>query len=463
MAEAQAFELLCALPLADGRRWGDAAEPWQRDDAAAVLDLSAGAPRNHYLTRPRGASKTTDLGAVAIAALVCQLPRRSRSYAAAADRDQAALLVDAIGGFVSRAPSLGDLLRVETWRVTATKTGATLDVLPADEASSWGLLPHLLIADELANWKTTPGPRRFWSALFSALPKVADSRLVILTSAGDPASPAAKLLERAKRTPKRWHVSEVPGPCPWIAEDDLAEQAAELPDWEYRRLHLNEWTASADRLVLLDDLRACVTLDGPRAWTPGRRYALTLDLGLKADRTVLACCSTDGRSPTLALDRMEVWAGSRRQAVSLDVVEATVLEAFETYHRPPLVVDPWQAAQLAQRLRARGVYVVDFTFSAQSVSRLALRLHGLIRARALELPDDPELLDELANVRLRETSPGVYRLDHDEGRRDDRAIALALGAEHLLSRPLSGPPLPWKPPSRYEAGEMTAGILDTEF
>ena len=58
---------------------------------------------------------------------------------------------------------------------------------------------------------------------------------------------------------------------------------------------------------------------------------------------------------------------------------------------------------------------------ATSVSRLALRLHGLIRDHALELPDDPELLDELANVRLRETSPGVYRLDHDPGRHDDRA------------------------------------------
>ena len=57
----------------------------------------------------------------------------------------------------------------------------------------------------------------------------------------------------------------------------------------------------------------------------------------------------------------------------------------------------------------------------------------MIRDRALELPDDPELLDELANVRLRETLPGVYRLDHDQGSHDDRAISLALGAEHLLA------------------------------
>jgi phage FluMu gp28-like protein len=78
------------------------------------------------------------------------------------------------------------------------------------------------------------------------------------------------------------------------------------------------------------------------------------------------------------------------------------------------------------------VQVAEFPFTAQSVSRLALRLHAVIRDHALELPADEELLDELANVLLRETSPGVYRLDHDAGRHDDRAIAVALAVDALL-------------------------------
>ena len=43
-------------------------------------------------------------------------------------------------------------------------------------------------------------------------------------------------------------------------------------------------------------------------------------------------------------------------------------------------------------------------------------LHPLIRDRALVLPADDELLDELANVRLREASPGVLRMEHDDQR-----------------------------------------------
>jgi hypothetical protein len=51
-------------------------------------------------------------------------------------------------------------------------------------------------------------------------------------------------------------------------------------------------------------------------------------------------------------------------------------------------------------------------------------------------PEEPghdlDLLDELANVRLRETSRSVLRMDHDPDRHDDCAIGLALAARRLL-------------------------------
>jgi hypothetical protein len=62
-----------------------------------------------------------------------------------------------------------------------------------------------------------------------------------------------------------------------------------------------------------------------------------------------------------------------------------------------------------------------------------LTLFRLLRDHQLALYDDPDLLDELANVRLVETSPGSYRIDHDPDKHDDRAISLALAAQHLLA------------------------------
>ena len=90
--------------------------------------------------------------------------------------------------------------------------------------------------------------------------------------------------------------------------------------------------------------------------------------------------------------------------------------------------------ELTQRRSKRGVRCEQFIFSAQSVGRLTLTLYQLLRARSLALPQDDELLDELANVRLRETSPGTYWIDHDPDRHDERAIALALAAHHLVER-----------------------------
>jgi hypothetical protein len=37
-------------------------------------------------------------------------------------------------------------------------------------------------------------------------------------------------------------------------------------------------------------------------------------------------------------------------------------------------------------------------------------------------------------LRIREPSPGIFRIDHDPNRRNDRAIAIILVAQHLLSR-----------------------------
>jgi phage terminase large subunit-like protein len=424
--------------LEDGRAWISAAESFQVEDAAAIL--ADDGPRLHYLTRPRGASKTTDLAAVAIAVLLTQLPPRARGYAFAADQDQAALLLDALAGFVARTEELGSVLKIDNYKVT-TPTGARLDIQSSDAASSWGLKAHLLIADEFCQWATTPGPRRLWQAILSAVPKVDGCRLVLLSTAGDPAHPSYRLLEQAK-TSERWRVHEVPGPVPWISPDALAEQRRLLLESQYARLHENRWVASEDRLVDPEALADAVTLDGPQEPQAGAHYWIGVDIGLKQDRTAAAIChaeKVDGDGARrVVLDRLLVWQGSRLRPVRLDDVENAVLEASRRYNRAEVRLDPWQAVGLGQRLSSKGVRIDEYAFGAQSVGRLASTLHMLLRDRRVSLFDDTELLDELANVRLRETSPGVLRMDHDPDRHDDRAIALSLAALALVENPVTG-------------------------
>lgn len=134
---------------------------------------------------------------------------------------------------------------------------------------------------------------------------------------------------------------------------------------------------------------------------------------------------------------MQVWQGSRKLPVRLSHVEDWIVQAAQSFSAK-VVFDPFQMVGTAQRLQERGIEVEEFAFGSASVGRLASTLHLLLRDRALALPNDPELLDELANVRLRETSPGVLRMDHDPDKHDDRAIALAMAAHELLNNVSSG-------------------------
>jgi phage terminase large subunit-like protein len=450
MSEMQATEaaldLLSTLVLEDGRRWGEAALPWQWADAMANLTVGSETPY-HFQTRPRGASKTADQAGVLLAVMLTQAPHGGKLYAVAADRDQGALIVESMMGYVRRTPVLEGLLEISAFKVNVIGTGVALEVLAADAAGAWGLRPYYVSIDELAQWAETTSAQRLLEAVRTAVTKMS-ARMVITTTAGDPAHFAYAIRAHALEDPL-WRVHEVAGPVPWQDPAVLAEQERALPPASFRRLFLNEWVDAADRLATLESLRRCAVLDGPLPPQRGLEYVIGVDLGLKHDRTAVAIChavptddSADGLGPTIVLDRLEVWSGSPDRPVSIRQVFNFVVNVANAYGAAKVVVDPYQAASLAQELWARGLRVEEFTFTASSNATLATTLYGLIAGGCLQLPDDAELINELSRVRLRETAPNVLRLDHDRGQHDDRAIAIALAAQDLIAHPPgSGPRL----------------------
>ncbi len=442
------YGVLPCLRLSSGERWWEVATGWQREDALAILQNHG--PRMHFLTRPRGASKTTDLAGIALVVLLQQMPARSRGYGWASDDEQIGRLIDQMASFVMYT-DMADLVKVDTRKATNLATEATLEIQAFDAAGSYGLIAEFLICDEVAQWEMTPKRHRLWEAIISTPPKRKGCRLVLLTSAGDPAHFSGHLIAKVRTSP-RWRVHEVPGPAPWTDPADLEDQRLLLSESQYARLWLNRWTAAEDRLVRPDDLAACVVLDGPVPERDGVAYVAGLDVGITRDRTVLAVCHVEPHDPgsrrdlgperrpgplrgaRVVLDRLLVWQGTSARPVSFADIEAAIMEVHGRYRLSELVFDPYQAVGLAQRVARAGVNAREFVFTNASVGRLALTLHTLLRSRTLALPDDEGLLDELEHVRLREQSPNVYRMDHDADRHDDRATALALAAQCLVER-----------------------------
>lgn len=442
MSAERALEVLSALVLEDGRTWGQTATAVQRIDAAAILGEDL---RRHWLGRSRGYSKTTDLAGLTVAAMLELLPAGANAFGLASDRDQAALLTGTMAELIRRTPGLAGAFDIGAYRVTVRNTGNTFTALAADAPGAWGLRPSWVVVDELCNWTATPAAKQLFDAVMTALPKVSDSRAVVITTPGDPAHWSHAVYERALAEPSLWRVSEVHGPPPWMPAHLVEAERRRLPESVFRRLFLGEWTAGEDRLVMPEDLAAAAVLEGPLSPQSGTAYAIGLDVGLKHDATVAAVVHTEPaevrfhgadrheEGQRVVLDRLEVWRGSRLRPVKLDGVEEWVGQAARSFNNAAIVADPWQAIGLCQRLRDKGLRVEEWTFNQASNAKLASTLHTLLRDRRLSLPDDADLLDELANVRLRETSPNVFRLDHDASRHDDRAVALALAATHLLA------------------------------
>lgn len=447
------LDIMNALVLDTGRRWGEVAVDFQLEDASAIF--SPDRPNLHFITRPRGASKTSDLAGIALSWLATEAPPRARGYVVASNADQAGLLVDAAAGFVSRTPQLDGYLTVENEKIAAPN-GATVKVLPASDAGAWGLLGvRLIVCDEFAQWPGTRGAKRVWTAVRSTVQKTPGCRLVILTSAGEPSHWSyTEVFKRAVEDPENWRVHEVPGPPPWQDPKDIEALRRELMPSEFDRLILNIWSEAEDRVVSPEDYEAAAMRPAPSGIAPaglkgggwrlrhprdGVKYVVCGDLGLVHDATVIAVghaeqTGDDANTPRrLVIDHLERWQGSKRHRVQLADVESRIFELAGEYNRAQVHLDPDQAQGLLQSLNRRGVTAKEFAFTVNSVGQIATSLVQVFHNRLIEIPDTPELRAELLAVRLRDGGHGVTRLDHDKGAHDDQAVVLGMVAHLLLA------------------------------
>jgi hypothetical protein len=423
----RAMELLSALPLDTGSRWGDVAEPWQIEDARAVL---CGEQPFHFITRSRGSSKTIDLSGIALASTLC-MPSQNRIYWAAANRDQARLAIDAAAGFAGRTGSALAAVDVQVNRVVNRQTGTIFEAVAADAPGTWGWLPDLLLIDEFCNWPDTVSARRFWEAISSSAAKREGCRMVVLSSPSSPSHFSYKVLEHARESPL-WRTSERRGPAPWMSEERLEEQRQRLPDAIFRQLFLGEWVEGEGRFLDPAIVDAAFRLPGPALEAePGRTgFSGGLDLGHVRDRSAFAICHR--QAGEIRLDRLAVWTPAKDAPVDLGEVERFVLAARRRFPGLRIKADPWQAIALCQRLREAGVTISEYHFGPRSKQQLASALLEALNSGELALYPDEELREELIGLRLRQSSTGAWSFDHAPGQHDDRAVALALALVETL-------------------------------
>ena len=460
----------------DAVLFADVVEDWQRRDFDAIdpaWQRVAGQQveppyQRAWLERPRGHSKTTDVAVMTTWAVFASR-RKLTGIVAAADREQARLIRDAIDTLVRLNPWLAKILDVQAFVVRNRHTGSELQILASDVASSYGLTPDFVVADELTHWRKA----ELWESLFSSAAKRPSCLLVVICNAGFGDSWQWELRESA-RTRDDWFFHRLDGPqATWITDSVLAEQRAMLPDIAYRRLWENVWTDGEGDAFDPDDIAAALSLAGPTGQPEtGWQYVAGLDIGLRHDSTAFAIVGKhvghverrpakrqripssamramidlgliDGRptakddvtyhagSGRLKLAALHVWTPKAGKTVELASVENTVAEYAKRF-RLRVGFDPWQAMQLAQNLRALGVPMLEVNFTGGNLQAMARATLDAFQDRQIALYPDADLQADLKAVRVVEKSYG-FRFESNRGKRNggtrhaDTVTALGIG------------------------------------
>jgi phage terminase large subunit-like protein len=457
---------------ADGlpKRLGDVLDPWQAKDFQAldsgwrkVAGLGGdGGVQRAYLERGRGASKTTDL-AVQSAWCLFASRRRLVGVAAAADRDQAQLLRNAIDGLCRMNPWLSSILEVSQYKVVNRRTGSELTILASDVASSWGLTPDFCVIDELTYWQK----EELWVSLFSAIAKRKNALLCIIANAGFNQGESWQWRVReAARTSPDWYFHRLDRPPSWISEKHLEEQKRLLPDLAFRRLWLNEWSTGSGDALAVADIDKAVVLDGPQGPEKGWQYIAGLDLGLKRDASALVLLGkhigwaeeiekpkrqlstvaaalidlelmdlppedveevyheSTGR---LKVCHVQVWYPKRGEKLDIEPIERSVVDLDRRFRLSALGYDPWQSEYLSERVKKQNIPVQPVQFVPQNLQSMAQSVLESFGERNIDLYDHPQLLSDLKNLRVTEKNYGI-RLTSPRGPsgHGDAATALAI-------------------------------------
>lgn len=422
-----------SLPL------GLAMEPWQRRDFEAMdagwMNVAGYGPpvgfKRAYLERPRGHSKTSDIGVMAAYAL-WSAERGVRGLVGSGNQEQAGYIRDAIQKLLSLNPWLN--LRINNWEVKNPRTKSELTIMASDADTSFGPTPDFMIADELTHWPKGKGPG-FWTALFSSAAKKPNCLFAVIANAGKGMGKSWQWMirEQARLRPD-WYYASLDGPqASWITEAALEEQRAILVPAEFNRLFLNRWSVAEGSPVDPNDVAACVVLSGPdEAKTGCPEFIAGLDLGLKKDHAAWVVWGVDPWRMKLRLVKCCSWKpgeGSGRADGQIDL-QAVLQEILLTEKETPLAAiyfDPHQAGLMNQILQDHGLNTIEMTFTGKNCDEIARALVRTLKNREIELYDDQQLLRDFSRLDVVEKEYGI-KLESvsDEHGHADRAIAAAI-------------------------------------
>jgi hypothetical protein len=357
---------------------------------------------------------------------------------------------------------LADLLVVETHLIKNIApghpaNGGFLKIEASDVGSSYGILPDLIVADELTNWE---GEGELWHSLLSSAAKRSSCLLFVITNAGITDSWQWQARE-AVRTEENWHFNSVEGVrASWMTEKRLAEMRRLLPRIAYERLYMNRWATGGGDALTPEDISAAFRddLEQMTGKERDRIFVCGVDLSISRDNSavVVLAVPKGGGAGKIRLAHHRLYRPVKGK-IDLMEIERHILWLDEKYRLEYVTFDPHQAVLMAQRLeslsdahkRRRNKFsqaadgkqkpwmqqTPQTSANLQAIASLTIEC---FQDHRLELFPCPDLESDLRRLRVEERPNGGWRLvsprDAATGHGDSAsAFCFALQVAHELA------------------------------
>lgn len=214
---------------------------------------------------------------------------------------------------------------------------------------------------------------------------------------------------------------------PWQTDAYYQEQAATLTPSEFARIHRNAWVTSTESYIDITWWDACqVDVIPMTAETP---QIVALDAGVTSDCFAMQAVTKRG-AKTQCL-RTQVWVPQQGKPLDFDAIEVEIAAYCEAHNVKEVVYDPYQLAQMAQRLRKRlkTTRVHEFEQGGRR-AEADTALRQKIMNRDIEHTGDAVLRIHMMNADSKSTDDSKLRLvkRHEQGK-IDAAVALSMAAK----------------------------------
>jgi len=435
-------------------------EPWQQeflDELFLVDERGNLVYREALLGIPRKNGKSTLMAAIALYGLLASGEHGAEGYVAAGSKDQARIVFNQAKEFVEMSPALMKWLRPQRNQILSPSNRGVFRVLSSDAPLQHGLNPSMVVIDELWAHKDpelyyalTTGQGARENPLVVTITTAGwdeesicwevYERMVALEAQGTDAMREARNLCRWYAVPDATPVEDdaafaAANPASWITPEYLEYERAHLPEFVYRRLHGNQWTATEEAWLTPEVIDACI---GKPLFNPESASWYGLDIGLKRDSSAHVWVQWHGDDLHIhhAIKTPQEGKPLTAQANRGQLIERTT----DWQGLREIDYDPWQFTESAEMLLERGLPMVEFDQNNARMCPATERVYELWTEGRVVWDGDPVFRAHLLATVIAQTERG-WRISKKESRkRIDATVALTMAADRAVLTRNEKPP-----------------------